>query len=137
MKNKQLFALWGGMYILCAGLGFIPSPAGPLSTFLTLLSIAFFIPGGVLLYRGQKTGDFQTVKTVCALAGGVLGATLQVLILNFLSYGATEVTGDLLYGLLILVSSPMVCGGNWLLGLFGWACLLMSSLSLLRKQKRK
>lgn len=133
MTNKQLSVLWGGMYILCAGLGFIPSPAGALSSLLTLLAIGFFIPGGVLLYRAYKAKDKVSIKTICALSGGVLGMTLLVLIFNFLSYGATQATGDLLYGLLIFVSSPMVCGQNWLIGLFGWACLLMSGLSCLKK----
>ena len=39
----------------------------------------------------------------------------------------------LLFAVLIVVSSPMVCSGYWALSLFLWACLLIVSHSLLRK----
>ena len=34
---------------------------------------------------------------------------------------------NLLHILLIIVSTPMVCGQYWVLGLFGWACLLFAT----------
>jgi len=33
-----------------------------------------------------------------------------------------------LHIMLVIVSSPMVCSGNWALSLFLWACLLVASL---------
>ena len=42
MKNKHLFWIWGGLFILCALLGFIPQPEGFLKGLLILVSIAFF-----------------------------------------------------------------------------------------------
>ena len=51
MKNHTLFALWGGLFALCAVLGFIPNPDGALRIVLTLLSVVFFVPGGLLLCR--------------------------------------------------------------------------------------
>ena len=41
--------------------------------------------------------------------------------------------GNALFGVLIVVSSPMVCSGYWALSLFLWACLLMVSHSLVKK----
>ena len=35
--------------------------------------------------------------------------------------------GDILHGLLVVVSSPMICSGHWAMSLFFWACLLISS----------
>ena len=49
MKKHYLFALWGGLFTLCAALGFIPAPGTALKILLTLLSVAFFIPGALLL----------------------------------------------------------------------------------------
>ena len=49
MKKKSLFALWGGLFLLCAGLGFIPEPAGAVRWVLTGGSILFFLPPAMLV----------------------------------------------------------------------------------------
>ena len=81
MSKKLLFALWGGLFILCAGLGFIPG------------------------FSQNVSAGAQAVLTM----------------------------GNVLFAVLIVVSSPMVCSGYWALSLFLWACLLIVSHSLLRK----
>ena len=134
MSNKSLFALWGGLFILCAGLGFIPEPEGFLKGLLTALSVAFFLPGGMLLYRAKGQKDWQTAAFVRNLSAASLGLTLLALVANFLSLGAGEAAGDALYAVLVVVSSPMVCSGYWLLSLFLWACLLAVSLEILKKK---
>lgn len=121
MKEKLLYMLWAGLYILCAALGFIPEPEKPLSTAMTLLSIAFFIPGFLLLYRGHK-------KTVGIISLISLGLTLLCLLLNVWSVGMTANDGTFVYTVLGLVSAPMLCSQVWILSLFLWACLLMGSL---------
>ena len=65
--------------------------------------------------------------------GAALGLTLLALVLNVLSAMGTVTMGNALFGVLIVVSSPMVCSGYWALSLFLWACLLIVSHSLLRK----
>lgn len=134
MKNKTLFALWGGLYILCAGLGFIPNPTGAGRVALILAALVFFLPGAVLLYHSGKAQDWKTIRIVRNLSLLSLGLTLVVLVLNFLSTGMSEGTGNLLYGLLVIVSSPMVCSQYWFASMFLWACLLMVSLSQLREK---
>ena len=62
-----------------------------------------------------------------------LGLTLLALVLNVLSAMGTVTMGNVLFAVLIVVSSPMVCSGYWALSLFLWACLLIVSHSLLRK----
>ena len=57
-----------------------------------------------------------------------LGVTLLCLLLNVWSVGMTADMGEFLYILLGLVSAPMFCGRIWLIGLFGWASLLMGSI---------
>ena len=121
MSNKALYILWGALYILCAALGFIPSPADTASNAMTLLSIVFFVPGFLLLYQGQRV----QIRIISAVS---LGLTLLSLVLNVLSVGMEEIDGQILYGLLGVVSAPMYCSQIWVLSLFLWACLLMASI---------
>lgn len=134
MNRKFLFALWGGLFIVCAAMGFIPEPIGVVRGILTLLSVAFFVPPFMLLYQAGRDGDTPVIKLIRSLAALSLGLTLVLLVLNFLSALRSEVLGDILYNILIIVSSPMVCSGYWVLSLFLWACLLMVSLKGLRKK---
>ena len=129
MKNKTLYLIWGGMFILCGLLGFIPAPTGFLKGLLMVLSGAFFVPGWMLLYRGQA----RAVRNLSALS---LGITLLILMLNFLSGRTNQAVGEFLYGLLVFFSSPMVCSQYWFFSLFLWACLLMTGISIVRKEKK-
>ncbi len=121
MSNKVLYILWAGLYVLCAGLGFLEYPEQMVSTAMTFLSIGFFIPGFVLLYRGER-------KNVGILSAVSLGLTLLGLLGNIWSVALTEEEGRLLYAFLGLVSAPMYCSQVWILSLFLWACLLMGSI---------
>ena len=118
MSNKTLYAVWGVLFIVSAALGFIPEVDGPAAAGMTMLSVAFFVPGFILLYRGEK-------KPVLILSIISLALTALSLVLNVWSVGMTADMGDFLYWLLGLVSAPMYCSRFWLLSLFGWACLLM------------
>lgn len=133
--KRALLLAWGGLFILCAGLGFIQDPGVP--GLLTCLAILFFVPGTALCVLGYRGEDRKTLRLVRLLSVLSLGATLAILILNFLTVKMPDWLGDLLYGLLILVSAPMVCGQIWIISLFLWACLLLGSHSLLRKLDRK
>ncbi|MEE0110408.1 MAG: hypothetical protein UEP57_05925 [Oscillospiraceae bacterium] len=135
MNKKLVFALWGGLFILCAALGFIPDPEGALGILMTGLSLAFFAPPAALLYRAVKEGDSAVLKLVRNLSALWLALTLVLLIVNFLSAFGSEVLGNILYYVLIIVTSPMICSGHWAMSMFCWACLLMVSLRELRKSK--
>ena len=67
MSKKLLFALWGGLFILCAGLGFIPGFSQNVSAgaqaVLTVLAVAFFAPPACLIY-GAKKGKKTTTCSV-------------------------------------------------------------------------
>ena len=133
MNSKMLYALWGGLFSLCAGLGFIPEPEGMVRTFLTALSLVCFVPPALLIYRAARQGDAATVTLIRNLSALSLGLTLLLLILNFFTAFASEALGRLLHSILVIVSSPMFCSGYWILSLFLWACLLTASLRQLRK----
>lgn len=121
ISNKQLYILWGVLYIVCAGLGFIPEPEDALRTLLTFVSIGFFVPGFILLYRGQR-------KIVTIISAVSLGLTLAALVLNVWSVAMTALEGQVVYVLLGLVSAPMFCSQLWVLSLFLWAFLLCAGL---------
>lgn len=126
MSNKHLYTAWGVLYILTAALGFIPEADGLAAAGMTLLSVLFFIPGFILLYRGEK-------KPVLILSVVSLALTALCLVLNVWSVGMSADMGDFLYWLLGLVSAPMFCSRFWVLSLFGWACLLMGTFMKLPK----
>lgn len=137
MKNKHLYGIWCCLFIICALLGFIPEPEGFVKFLLILAAAAFFVPGWVLYFRAVKHGDLpvlRCLRTVCLIS---LSATLVFLVLNFLSAGNPNMSGEFLYGLLIIFSSPMVCAQYWIASLFLWACLLMVSLSAIKKAKKR
>ena len=135
MKKHYLFALWGGLFAICAALGFIPAPGTALKILLTLLSVAFFIPGALLLYLSVKNGDRSTAELVRNLAAASLAFTLLLIVANFFSALGGETLGNILYSVLVIVSAPMVCSGYWALSLFLWACLMIGAIQILRQKK--
>ena len=126
MKNTFLFPLWGVLFVLCAALGFLPESSG----WMTAASVLFFLPPAVLLCRKER----DTVLLVRNLSALSLGLTVVVLSLNFMLAVSSERLGNILHSVLVIVSTPMVCSGYWVLSLFLWACLLMASLRQLRKK---
>ena len=137
MKRSPLFPLWGILFVVCAALGFVPQAEGIWSLLLTAVSLAFFLPPALLLYRAAKTGRKGTVRIVRDLAILSLVLTTVVLLSNFLSLHGSEFTGDFLYALLVIVSSPMICSGHWVLPLFCWACLLFAGNQILKNMKTR
>lgn len=130
MTKKVLFALWGGLFLVCAALGFWQASGWGL-----VLSVVFFLPPGALLHRARKEGDTYTVSLIRNLAALSLGMTLLCLVLNFVLAVRSEALGNALHAFLVVVSTPMIASGYWVVSLFLWACLLMTSLKLQRKIK--
>ena len=124
MNKKTIFILWGMLFILCAGFGFVPAPAGAMKGLMTTLSILFFLPPVWLLYQADR----ETALLIRNLSLLSLGITLVTLILNFVLAVSSEFLGNVLHYILVIVSVPMICSGYWVLSLFLWACLLMVSL---------
>ena len=135
MKKSMLYTLWAGLFIICAGLGFIPNPTGAGRVLMTLLSVAFFAPPAVLLYRANREKDIRTLELLRNFSALSLLLTMILLIVNLLSAFRSEWLGNVVHGVLIMVSSPMVCSGYWALSLFLWACLLVVSVELQKKKR--
>jgi hypothetical protein len=122
------------LFIICAALGFIPVPSGVVQAVFTILSVLFFLPPVVLLYRAGKAGNRSAALLIRNLSLASLGLTLLVLILSVVSAVQSEFLGNFLHGILVIISTPMICSGYWVLSLFLWACLLVYSLQILRKK---
>ena len=137
MKKNTLFALWGGLFVLCAGLGFLPEPVGILKLLLAVLALSFFIPPAVLLRRAEKKKDRHCICLIRNLSAAWLVLTCCLLVVNFLSLMGSAALGDVVYAVLIVASAPMACGQVWILTMFCWACLLFTSIHLLKKIKTR
>lgn len=127
MKRSSLFSIWGILYIICAGLGFIPEPEAGIRVFLLLISLLFFVPPGILLWDAIQTGDSKTKKQLRNLSALSLGLTLVSLIASILSALSIPTLGTVLHVILGLVSTPMFCSNYWAVSLFLWAVLLIAA----------
>ena len=134
MSKKTLYWIWGGLFIFCGLLGFIPQPEGIVKALMVVSSLVFFVPGGILLYLGKKEQDYRTISTVRNLSIIYLTVTLFLLIMFFLSGRASQPVGEFIVGLLTMLSAPMICSQYWFLSLFLWACLLMTAISFRKKK---
>ena len=128
MKYRFLYALWGALFILCVGLGFIPEPAGALKVLLTGVSLLFFLPPAVLVWQSRREKNRAVLALVRNLSIASLSLSALLIIANFLTAFRSELLGNILHGVLVVVSSPMICSGHWAMSLFFWACLLIASL---------
>ena len=133
MNRKLWYALWGGMFIVCALLGFIPNPQGWVRTTLFLLSLLFFLPPAVLMIRSSgenRRKDLLLIRNLSLLS---LGLSLAGILLNIVTAMGSQSLGLFLNALLTVVSAPMICSGQWALSLFLWACLMVASIMELQK----
>ena len=127
MKTKSLYILWGMLYVLCTLLGFIPNPTGFLRGLMLFFSAVFYFPGFILIHTAHQQNDKKTLRTLRIISAASLALTLAALVANFQWVMASEAVGNLLYVVLVLVSTPMVCSGLWAAPLFIWACLLFAT----------
>lgn len=137
LRDKGILkALWAGMFIVCGLLGFIQQPIGATKVLFIILAGLFFLPAYADAYFAWKNKDRKELTLVRNLCLISLGATLLLLVVNMLSVlGTSEALGDMLYYVLIVVSTPMICGQYWVYSLLLWAILLWCCISALRKTK--
>ena len=135
MKMKPTWLMWLYMFILCAVLGFIPGPVGFLKFLLVVIAIGFFVPGFVLLTKADHRDDLKTIRTVRNISIVALVLAVVMILLNFASALLSKVWGTVLYYVMVVLASPLVCGQYWVLTLFLWACLMFYAISLLKKRK--
>ena len=61
--NKYILAaIWLGMFILCAVLGYLPPQEGANKWMLAIFALLFFLPPALLVYLGWTEKDQKLVK---------------------------------------------------------------------------
>ncbi|MBR3979410.1 MAG: hypothetical protein IKJ94_07300 [Oscillospiraceae bacterium] len=133
MKKRILYIVWLWLYLLCAALGHTASPTATQQAAMTCLSVIFFIPGFWLLIDFCRRRDKKGLSCLFFISLASLALTFLLLLANLLSVTGPEALGNVLYVLLIWLSSPMVCSGYWFLSLFLWAILLFSAITCKKK----
>ena len=136
MKKNGLFVLWGVLFAVCAGLGFVTQPGAALKVLMIALGLVFFAPPVILLSRAQKVRDLSTAALVRNLSALSLGLTLVLLVANVLSLLGGKALGNVLNAILAIVSVPMFCGQIWILSLFCWAFLMIAANKLVKQMKK-
>ena len=115
------------MYVLCAGLGFIPQRNVFVHILLGLVALAFYIPGIALLCRGVAEGSKKLIRQIRYISLTFLLLTLLLFVITILAVYAGDNAGIILNVILNFVSVPMFCCYWPGLALFLWACLFMGS----------
>lgn len=128
MREKILYAIWGGLYAVCGVLGFVNGAQGFGKLLLMLTALIFFVPGGILLYDSIRDQNEESLRRLRIISLCSLALTLLLLVANILGVTGSAALGEALHGFLILVSVPMFCSQYWLVSLFLWACILMVTL---------
>lgn len=126
-KEKILYCIWAGLFILCAGLGTITQRNTAGALILTFLSLIFFIPPIILLYDGLTTENKKMLLRVRLISLTSLCLTLIMIIATTLTLFASEAVGNVLNDIYIIVSTPMCCCYWQGVSLFLWACVFVSS----------
>jgi len=137
MSKRILYTAWAMMFVMCAVLGFIPNPKGAYYWICLAFALLFFVPPAILISEAVKRDDVPELKRIRLISLVSLGLTLLALVLNFLSVSFTAAAGRFVYWVLIIVSSPMICGQIWLVSLFLWGCLLSASWQEIFKRRKK
>ena len=127
MKEKILYLNWACLYILCVGFGTIAQRNLLGHILLMLLSLAFYIPGILLLYTAYRENNKKMRLRVRIVSLCSLILTLSLIVLNIVCVQASERVGNALNDLLIVFSAPMFCCYWRGIGPFLWACLFVSS----------
>ena len=136
MNKKLLFTLWGALFAICAGLGFVAEPGTALKILMSMFALGFFAVGGWILWQAREQKDLATVALIRGLSAASLVTTLVMLIVNFLSVFTSQWLGNFLHYVLVIVSCPMFCAASWATSLFLWACLMVVSHNVLTKKHK-
>ena len=133
MVKKSLYCAWVFLYLLCAGMGFVPVKTPLAFGAMVALGVLFFVPPMLIVCMAVRQKCARDLRRVRNLSLLWLGVTLVLLPANFLSALAPQWVGDWLYALLVILSSPMVCSQIWFVSLALWALLLWTSMIFLGK----
>ena len=64
MKNRTLWILWLGLYVICALLSIVANPQGIVYAVLLLVGMAFFVPPIMLVLRGFREKNKKLLRQI-------------------------------------------------------------------------
>ena len=126
---KTLYILWAMLFVLTAGLSFVPNPTGIALLALRVLAVAYFLPPWLLLLLARRDGAYVHTRRIRRIAAGWLVLALVLLCANIASVNASEGVGTALHALMAVVCAPLACGDYYALPLFFYATLLIGAKS--------
>lgn len=137
MKDKQLYLYWLYAYIICAILGFIQNRSPLVTALLALACAAFFVPGGILVYRDIRNKQRKNLRNIMVLSIASLLLTMALFIGYWFSLTAfgSDTPGKVMYALLTVFSTPLMCAPFPAISMFLWACLLFTAISFWKQGK--
>lgn len=136
MRYRMLYMLWAVLFAATAVLGLaFPAADGFAKAVLQLISVVFFLPPWLILFKAREEGSRHQRTLVRLFCVASLVLTTVLMCLNILSAKAGDEVGNVLHWILTVVSSPMVCSNFYVLPLFLWAALLMFSFSKAAKTR--
>ncbi len=130
-------AVWAGLFILCATVGFLPADETALAVVYTAFAVLFFLPPGLLIKKAWGEKNEKELRFVKVLSLVSLGTTFGLMIANLLSVLAPIWVGDVLNALLVILGTPMMCSRVPLLTLLLWAVLFFTARELLNILKKE
>ena len=134
VKSKFLWLSWLYLFVQCGVLGLIPEPSGLVKWLLVALAVCFFIPGFVLLVKADHRDDEKTIRLIRNISLVALVMATLLIMFNYLTTIMTASWGIVAHWMLVFLASPMVCGQYWVVGLFGWASLMVDAVMLMQKR---
>lgn len=124
IQYKTLYIAWAVLYALTAALGLIQEPEGALSTFMTLLSMGFFLPPWVILSKAKGEDRPSHLRLIRYLGLAWVAVTVVLLCASILSVGRGEGVGNFLYYAMTIACAPMVCSQLYALPMALWGVTL-------------
>lgn len=134
MKQKYYWISWLCLYVVCLLAGFITNASGFGKVLLIIISLGFFVPGGLLLYDALRRQNRKTLLRIRIISLSVLALTVLFFIANLLSVFSSDTVGTVLHYILAIVSVPLFAIQYWLAGLFLWSCLFIGTFLKLYRQ---
>ena len=105
----------------------MPVGAGGLRLLKQAAAALCFVPPVVLRVLARRKGDDALRRLIRNLAALSLGLTAAIMALAVGTAVGSETLGNIVHGILTVISAPMICSEHWAASLFGWACLLAAA----------
>ena len=135
MKTKRYWLCWLYLYVLCAVLSFLPEPEGFLWWLMLVIGLVFFVPGVVLVYQADVRDRLNVVKQVKKVSIIALVVDVFLICINIASSLLPAAWGLVFQWILNIFASPMGCGQNPALTMFGWAFIMCYCIYVEKKER--